>query len=395
MQAQKNIRFNGGFVVLMMALLLNSVVAFAASTPEQLESFKKPLPKFELPPIEGFIEGSDLYEKDFPEFEALGYSIRLPKNWSQSGEAGTDFTLDTQVMNQVARYFSPARGTHARSRAMVRTASLPFEVSAEQWILQYVIDQGYALQGVEANGDDEAEALYVLIERDVTLITRAKVFLNAGRVIFLEYSLPIESWEAEKIKQKQSVDSFSLTNTVTQFVEDMQAYQFLDIAQIQYPASWDLRAPPVRSIDRIHVKILNLAENLDESERVYLNGRMTVDLVSKFASKPIREELENIRAQQRSEGLELQESEDVFWDITYDDQINFGHTEVARASGTENKLIGYEYWTSVLSGGNYYYFVTLLTPSREQDFTLWSRNTQTYKLLLELIEPSEDSLVVQ
>jgi len=37
--------------------------------------------------------------------------------------------------------------------------------------------------------------------------------------------------------------------------------------------------------------------------------------------------------------------------------------------------------------GEYYYFVTLLTPSRDEDYYSWARNTQTFRVLVENIQP--------
>ena len=51
----------------------------------------------------------------------------------------------------------------------------------------------------------------------------------------------------------------------------------------------------------------------------------------------------------------------------------------------------YEYWITIMAYGDYFYFMTLTTPSRETDFFKWSRNVQTYQTVSRYFKNIETS----
>ena len=75
------------------------------------------------------------------------------------------------------------------------------------------------------------------------------------------------------------------------------------------------------------------------------------------------------------------------------DRFKFFKTEIFKATDTKESKIDYEIWLTSLSVDNYYYFISLLTPSRDDDFFVWSRNTEAYKLILKLLTPYEESVL--
>ena len=66
--------------------------------------------------------------------------------------------------------------------------------------------------------------------------------------------------------------------------------------------------------------------------------------------------------------------------------------EIYEATDTGNDILQYELWFLLMESGDYYYFLSLLTPSRDEDYFLWSRNTQTFRVIANTMQPLVGSL---
>jgi len=52
-------------------------------------------------------------------------------------------------------------------------------------------------------------------------------------------------------------------------------------------------------------------------------------------------------------------------------------------------MLKYELWATILKNDDYYYIVTLLAPTREQEFFVWSRASEVYKIVLSTLRRYE------
>jgi hypothetical protein len=280
-----------------------------------------------------------------------------------------------------------------RSRMQIHALGLDYQMTAQQWLMQHMLLKGYNVQGIEIHGEKSAEALYVLIENAESYVVRSLAILNGKRVIFLEYYIPIDRWHDEKIVQEQVVKSFALKQNVEESVEPLEVYKFLDIAVVQYPVTWKLVAQPIKTIERMKIKMLNLGKSQGEYEvKTKLDGKIEVEMVSAFTSETLEQEIERYRTDLDKSGLAVQDFVEAPEDFVLNPHFDFAETNVYKAADSENKLIDYEFWQTVLSSGDYYYFVSLLTPARDQDYFIWSRNTETYKMILGLMKPQEETM---
>jgi hypothetical protein len=362
-----------------------------AKAQEMVERVKKPLPGIEAVAPESFEAQTKLYEVSPGDDEFLNYSLRLPKDWTLFKELSNDqYSISNRLLGEVARYYSPP-SMHERSYFSVRAHALDHQMTAEQWFFQYLFAQGYTLEGVNVQGNNRLEALYVLLEKDVSYIVRAVVQVNGKRVVFAQYYLPTSNWDAEKAMQASVVQSFALTNPDTGLVEDMDEYAFLDVAKIKYPVSWKLSADTLRSVDHMTAELLNISK---KDTRYYyqkqLQGRVQVNLVSNFVAGSLEEEIEKYKTSVLDDGFSLSEAIDEPEDFTFSDEIEFADVKVYDALDSNNSVLDYELWMTVMAANNYYYFLTLLTPSRDADYEMWSRNTAAFKIINRFVEPSVD-----
>ena len=391
-------------IVFVLGVCVHMSVAFASNIAQEAQQdkfeYKKPMPDIPMVPDKEFLEGSILH-KDLPfDDNALSYEVRLPKNWSKSknkGSAADTHALSSKILANVGEYFGPVSlYSGFPSRFVINAVSLDYELTAEQWFLQYLLSNGYALQGVEVHDENTAEALFVLIDRDASFIVRAAAIKNGRRIVLAQYFMPIELWNEDKGWQQKVIKDFRLISPDDELVEKMKPYHFLDIAEIQYPESWVLRAPPTRSLDRMLIKILNVSEDYDQDYRSkdsILHGKIEADLVSVYTAKDIDDEADNIKARLKRElGLVLEDLDVFDVEKHISDDFLEKKGRVYRAYHPENELLNYEYWVTQMRKGDYYFYVTLLTPARKDDYYMWSRNTETYKLVLQHTLPQQGSL---
>lgn len=383
---------------LVFLLFASAILLFSATSHAQkvLDEYKKPMPDLALLSEEAFEKITEAY-KDIPfNDKALSYHLRLPKEWTKVQDVGLSvghYSLSSKVFGEVGRFYGPARLMGSRSRFTVHAVELDYQLTAEQWFLQFLLSNGYTIQGMEVINENRVEALYVLMERDVSYVVRAVCEINGKRVALAQYFLPVENWEDEKIMQAQTTKSFRLVDPDNEFAEKMLDYQFLDIAELKYPESWKLRALPLNSIDRMKAQLLNIppaSEN--KKEHVSLSGKIDISMVSVYVTESINEETERLKRELIESGLTLKDELKVKDVYAFNEVFEFAKVEAYDAIDSSDSVLDYELWIASMLAGDYYYFLTLLTPSRNDDFYTWSRNTQTFKIVVELTKPQLDTL---
>jgi hypothetical protein len=383
-----------GLFLVLAAVVLSVPVSYAqqavAPGDEPLKEIKIPMPPIEKLPEVEFTKTTKLYDEIPFNDKALAFRVRIPTGWTKNTDIGmSNFSISENVFGEVARFYGEPRVEGERSRFTINALELEYQLTAEQWFLQYLLSNGYTLQGIKTYNENRVEALYVLLEHDISYIVRAVAVLNGKRMVLAQYFLPIEFWDVEKKMQNSVVSSFVLTDAEKGFVENMKIYQFLDVAEMKYPESWELRAQPLRSIDQMGVQLFNFATPLEDEKTTTLDGKIDVRLVSSFDSESLEAEIEVFKQEIKEKGLVLGDIIETEMNYEFSPELDFAKVEVYRATDDKDALVNYELWLAIMSAGDYYYFITLLTPSRGDDFYVWSRNTQTFKLILENIAPME------
>lgn len=158
----------------------------------------------------------------------------------------------------------------------------------------------------------------------------------------------------------------------------MHEHLLLDIAKFSYPASWELDTQPIRTVDRISA----IVSNFNKSHTKVLDGLIQVNLVSAYIAEDLKEELNNVKLDYRNKGLVIGELIDTIEDFDFNQDAEFGFIDIYAATDTQNKSMDYEVWIGVVAMDNYYGFITLMTPSRDSDFFIWSRNVSAFETMV-------------
>lgn len=385
---------SGFLKILRFVMLLAFVMpAFSVQAQDLLADYKKPMPEIGFMPKEEFDQSTILY-KDTPMGDkTMSYTIRIPRDWVKGKDMGlANFALSNKVLSEVARFDGPPR-MGLQSYMTIEALVLDHSMTAEQWFLQYMLANGYAIQGFKVLDLTRAEAMYVTLVGTETYVIRAALILNGKNVLLAKYYLPSDYWDAEKQIQAQSLDSLRINNPEHDYIEPMLPYHFLDIATMTYPESWEIRAAPIRTIDRMDAEFFNInSEEVIKRQAVKnLDGIIKVSLVSYFVSESLESEINAVVKSVEKQGLELGDLIESKNDFKVHDNFEFIKVDVFKLSNLKSRTLNYEYWVASLAAGEYYYFITLIAPSRDDDYFVWVRDTEIFRSMIASIVPQIDN----
>jgi len=374
------------FCLLVFTLLVFSQAGHAISEDNDIITrFRKPLPELELLSKEAFYEKTTAYSGMPYNDKTLAYSLRVDKSWEKSPEKGaSNFLLSNKLFSNLALFNSPP-SVVGRSRLEIKAVNLEYQLTAEQWYIQYVLESGYTLEGFVVHNKKKVEALMIVMDQDISYVVRTLVHINGTRVVIAEHYVPLPLWQAGQVMQEQVLNSFTLLHLEDAIVEELSTFQFLDIAVIKYPVSWKKKSSPIRSIERMSVKFVNVREITDKHKRseTSIEGQIDISVVALSASESFIKEIELYKRKLESAGILVGDRIGRIEDMRYSDSIRFGTTESYVGIDSTSDYIDYELWFSALSTGDYIFFITLITPARNEAFPTWARNIESYRIIVE------------
>lgn len=345
----------------------------------------EPLAEVEFLPVEDFETQTQLIEETPLQDERLSFSMRLPKDWKAElaplGKINFDPGINKKVLREVARYVSPPR-FNLRSFFTMQVMELTYEIGAGDWLVYTLLRSGSTINAMTEYSAKEAEALYVIVEGDTTYIVRTKVFLNGPRVVMIKYFVPQDDYKAERTMQGQAIDSFDLTNKETNGIEEYKSYGFLDQSYFDYPSSWTLKSNFIKSIERMKAYIYRGIEERDDGRITDPDGQIRIHLVSKLLNTRLSDEVKAFRDSIEYPGYTLGDVIDAKRYNYHEDMIK-GRAEIYALKPQNITMIPYELIVSVSEGEDYYYFVSMLSPSRDLEYYDWARNMEAFRIVVE------------
>lgn len=324
----------------------------------------------------------------------MSYEIRLPKDWSENmqqapiGAAGGQGVLSNSVLSIISKYISRPKNLQ-RSSLTVEAQNMTYEVSAKNWFINFIINNGFSLSGLTERSPRELEAIYVALIKDTTYVVRTRVVINGSRLIVVRYYLPQENYEEEQIMQAQIINSFHLTNSTTDRIEVHETYGFLDQSYFNYPKSWKLKEKSILSIERMSALLIQ--ETVDDKTSI-LEGHIKINVVSRLLKTTLAQEIETFRKELKIPHYSLGNLiESVTYE--YDPSIKVARSQIYTLVPDDKiNMQAYEFLVTAMQGDDYYYIISLITPSREQDFYTWAKNMEAARIINESMRRQNLSL---
>ncbi len=371
------------FVV--MGILFNSHYVNAKTT--SLDNIPEIEP-MELMPEKEFKEKTRLIEHTPNNDIHLSYKLNIPKDWSDNiakqDIALKDGVLGKKVLGVVAHYTSPANAQYSRSFFTVEAMKLTYEIGVKNWFINYALTNGLSIERISVKNKKELEIIYVEVRKDTTYIVRAKAMINGSKLIVARYYVPQQKHKVEKVMQAQTVDSFKLQSLDNSTIEELQTYGFLNQSYFDYPPSWKLESSPVKTLERMRAQLHQnkVPSNLDGEIDILLTNKLTVSSRSEVI-KRFRDDfsIDNYKIGKFIESPKL----------GYHKDMSFGMTQAYELNPMVSNMIAYELWVSVMEGDDYIYIISLMSPSRDQDFFTWARNIESYKLVVKNMRRNQGS----
>lgn len=373
--------------LLCVALLLVDRAAVQAQVFGITPVTSPPLADLKLLPQEEFESQTRLIDEVPFEDNFLSYQVRLPKDWSVNTEPPKKQVgngLSRRVLGVVAHYLSPPRN-HLRSFFTLEALELDYEIGARNWFIHYVLTNGLSLEQIGEEAQKQIEAIYIEVQGDITYVVRIRAIINGPRMVIARYYVPQELYKEEHIRQAQVLKSFELTNREEVGIEKLEIYGFLDQSYFDYPVSWTMDAPLVRSITRMRAMLYHntLVDKLDGQINIYLTNKMTN--TSRAEELSFYREKFQIKDYELGKYLESPK-------LAYHEDMNFGVTEAYEMNSQVSSMIDYEFWVSVMEGDEYIYIISLLTPARDEEFYTWARNVEAYRLVVRGIRREDENV---
>lgn len=385
--------FKSAFLIAGLGVLVLSGGALASTQPVMGLDLGKiaALKALEFIPQAQFELATTLQKEASPyDDKYLPYEVRIPKGWTENRRGGAgdirmdDKTLSEGVLAILGRYIGPSKNL-VRSYVVVEASSLSYEVSLRDWFLNFILKNGFSLAAYGQKTERELEALYVQVIDDQTYSVRVRVMMNGPRLLMVRYYLPQENIADERIQQAQVINSFKLLAPSNDLIEKRAEYAFMDQSLFNYPESWTLQAKTIYSIERMSAQIY---KKVGDKEHEKLFGQIKINIVSRLLKTSLSDEVKKFRQESAIKGYNFGSLiEQVPY--KYDPSMLSGRTEAYHLTpDLTGTMKPYEFVVSILQNQDFYYFISLITPSRDQDFYLWSRNMEAFRIVSETMRRS-------
>lgn len=312
---------------------------------------------------------------------SLEFKVRLPKTWEKPEilNQGSSTSLTRKLLGTISRFSGPAIGD-IRPEFVMEALELEHEITAENWAKNFALINGFTLRELTPISEYEASGSYIYIENGVSLYIRFTAKIIGNLVILARFSVP--NFAAEQLDgyMRLSIESLTMTKSLGGSIENFKPFSLRDVMTFRFPISWAMRNPHYDEDERITIELENKRPNSEK-----LNGLITIVAVKKQAGVTIESEVARIR-------------EDIVKtnDVTFEDlllsrvppsylRFTYALQEVYKIPSSKTH-ISQEIWFTAYEDENWYVFLYLLTPAKEETFYDWARNTRALELILRSIE---------
>ena len=326
------------------------------------------------------------YEKADLEFEIL-----LPSDWTGedkaiNGAAG----LNQEITGEVARFWSPMMMTQ-RAFCSIDVLKLKHEISARNWLQNYLIVNGYLLQGdVTEINNKSAQAQYIraVPETGMSNFGYISALVSGSYIVTARFEIPTQLKDYLAFLQKKSVDSFKLLYPKEGAIEDQKVFTLVDALKFTYPQSWKIANPDFRDMNRLTVEIKNIREGSGQGLKTQIvDGYIRVLAVRRMRTTDLMTEIDEFRkffdetmAMEFSKMLSSGKSD------AYE-RFLFNRYEIYDVTNRKMKgKVAQELHLVVLGDKDWYVFVFLFTPKESAGLYNWARNVQSFQEVINSIK---------
>jgi hypothetical protein len=311
----------------------------------------------------------------------LAFSIRVPTDWEADTSTDTiSQELDQKILHNIARFKSPMIGI-VRATLTIQALKLEHEISADNWLRNFIITNGYAPQGeINKEKDNIASAAFVWTSDETASAAYMRVIINGGKILVVRFDVPVFLQEFIGYLQKKSVESFQVAYEKNAPVETQKAFTLVDSVKFFYPISWSVTGSDFKDMNRLNVQL----QNTDSFGKI--QGFVNFVAVRRTRSASLNSETANIRHYiNESFGLDVVSMKSSDKSDAYERFI-FNRYEVYEVLSKDKRKRPQELHLVTLGDKEWYIFVFMITPMERDGLYTWARNLQTFKMMIRSIK---------
>ncbi len=362
------------------------------------KGFDIPMPDIPYFNKEQIIEHMQYFEDMAPSDDKYsGYRIFIPKGWEKAPEEIIRNTASAEgyILGEIAKYDSDPDDL-GKSTVRIEAIDLEHNISAKNWLLKYLLDYGYVLEGLSEKNWSRAEALGVIYKnKEVDYKDRMVAQINGKRIILVTYSSPVYLWEQEKSYQATVAKSFNITEVATSYQEEMLSFDITGYVEFKYPSNWKLGILNQKDYDRPSIRLINLdeydrraEEHGHDKKEQYSKGIISVQtIIFEGTGTTLAYEVDAQKDVVQKLGIELGEKIKSDMKIVFPTMVESTKLDIFYGNNVKEDNPNYEVWVAYMKNDEAYYIVTMVTPNKGSRYFAWVENKSAFEAIVSSLEP--------
>ncbi|MBI1327435.1 MAG: hypothetical protein GC136_07295 [Alphaproteobacteria bacterium] len=344
---------------------------------------------------EQFQEQTQIFTEPSELHKNYGFTVRLPQSWKKQdagiGEGEVQSGLSNALLVGLAAFTGPV-SYEGQSSLRVKGQQLYRSTSAYNWMANYILDQGYTLNGIAGLSHTRAEADYIVVLNGQSYLVRAVAIINAPHVILAEYMVPISLSEKERSVQVWSIGTLRPVAVSAGSIEPIEKYEYLDNFIFEYPASWIFQPAIMRTSDRLEGKLLNVRGGRKKLEqlgysRVILDGKIDFTVHAIKPELDLKKEITILRDALKKDGFMIGDLLETRTNLRVHEGFPYQRTDIYKINNPGKNLLDHEYWVTLVKNDKHIIVLTMVTPGREQDRSIWLNNIDGFQEIIARLKP--------
>jgi hypothetical protein len=320
----------------------------------------------------------------------LEFEIYLPGDWTPEEMVTTGASdVNAKITGPVAQFRSPMIGTQYVT-STVEVLKLETEISARNWLKNYLVSSGYLPQGdVTEINNRSASAAYVSSSPDQgSRFCYIAARISGSFVVTARFETPLNLRAYVAYLQKKSIDSFKLLYPKEDPIEEQKTYTLVDSIKFNYPASWKVSNPDFRDMNRLIIELRNLRAGTEGMGKYSITqGYIRILAIRRQRATDIQSEIDALRKYfNETMSIDFKKMISTGKSDAYA-RFLFNRYEVYDVVSKAAKVpTTQEIHLVALGDKEWYIFAFLFTPKEAQELPIWARNVQSFQEVVKSIK---------
>jgi len=189
----------------------------------------------------------------------LEFEIWVPQDWEYQETAQAHDTLSSShdLMGDLARWKSPIINT-MQAVVTVQSIKLDREISAENWLRKYILENNYDMEAITSDNEKKASASCTSAVDGRSSYSYITVQINGNNAVIVRFEAPLPLKEAMAPVGKMILDKFKFILETDRPIEAQKIFSFADAVKFKYPESLIPKQVDVKDTRHMSMQLYNM-----------------------------------------------------------------------------------------------------------------------------------------